>query len=119
MQRLFYQLPAYEPGTIGKERQRSNDFQVQVTNFYLLLQKRISLKQVFTQSLDVNLTKQTQDIDSLTEQVMSTICDFEAFCEVEESMIEARRKAPVAVHNQFQLKIQEKMMKLKQNNPDS
>jgi hypothetical protein len=26
MQRLFYQLPAYEPGTIGKERQRSNDF---------------------------------------------------------------------------------------------
>lgn len=74
---------------------------------------------MFTQSLDVNLTKQTQDIDTLTEQVMSTICDFEAFCEVEESMIEARRKAPVAVHNQFQLKIQEKMMRLKQSNPDS
>ena len=67
MQRLFYQLPAYEPGTIGKERQRSSDFQVQVTNFYLLLQKRISLKQVFTQSLSVNMTKQTQDIDTLTE----------------------------------------------------
>ena len=58
---------------------------MQVTNFYLLLQKRISLKQVFTQSLDVNMSKQAQDIDALTEQVMSTICDFEAFCEIEES----------------------------------
>jgi len=50
---------------------------------------------------------------------MSTICDFEAFCEIEESQIEARRKAPVAVHDQFQKKIYEKMMRLKQSNPDT
>ena len=37
MKRLFGQLPAYEPGVIGQERQRSSDFQVQVTNLYLLL----------------------------------------------------------------------------------
>lgn len=47
MKRLFNQLPAYEPGKMGEERQRSTDFQVQVTNLYLLLQKRISMKSVF------------------------------------------------------------------------
>ena len=65
------------------------------------------------------MTKQTQDIDTLTEQIMSTICDFEAFCEIEESQIEARRRAPVAVHDQFQKKIFEKMMRLQQANPDN
>jgi len=47
MKRLFGQLPAYEPGRVGQERVRSTDFQVQVTNLYLLLQKRISMKSVF------------------------------------------------------------------------
>jgi hypothetical protein len=28
MKRLFNQLPAYEPGVVGQERQRSDDFQV-------------------------------------------------------------------------------------------
>jgi len=101
MKRLFGQLPAYEPGKFGEERQRSTDFQVQVTNLYLLLQKRISLKSVFQSSLDINMNKATQDIDGITERVMNTICDYEAFCEIEEANLAQRRRAPITVHEQF------------------
>ena len=109
MKRLFNQLPAYEPGKMGEERQRSTDFQVQVTNLYLLLQKRISMKSVFQSSLDINMNKANQDIDGITERVMNTICDYEAFCEVEEANLAQRRRAPVQVHEQFQKKIRDKM----------
>ena len=112
MKRLFNQLPAYEPGRVGQERIRSSDFQVQVTNFYLLLQKRISMKSVFQSSLDINMSKATNDIDGITEKVMGTICDYEAYCEVEEANLSQRRRAPITVHEAFQKKIKEKMVKL-------
>jgi hypothetical protein len=112
MKRLFGQLPAYEPGVIGQERQRSNDFQVQVTNLYLLLQRRISMKSVFQSSLDINMNKAAQDIDGITERIMNTICDYEAYCEIQEANLEQRRRAPISVHEAFQKKIRDKFIKL-------
>ena len=119
MKRLFGQLPAYEPGRIGEERQRSCDFQVQVTNLYLLLQKRISMKSVFQSSLDINMNKATQDIDGITERIMNSICDYEAYCEVEEANLANRRRAPVHVHEAFQKKIRDKVLKLQSGNPEN
>lgn len=119
MKRLFGQLPAYEPGKIGEERVRSSDFQVQVTNLYLLLQKRISMKSVFQSSLDINMSKATNDIDRITEMIMNTICDYEAFCEIEEANLAQRRRAPIQVHEQFQKKIRDKMLKIQSGNPDN
>jgi len=65
------------------------------------------------------MSKATQDIDGITERVMNTICDYEAFCEVEEANLANRRRAPIAVHEAFQRKIRDKMVKLQSGNPEN
>jgi hypothetical protein len=77
------------------------------------------MKSVFQSSLDINMSKATQDIDGITERVMNTICDYEAFCEVEEANLSNRRKAPIQVHEGFQKKIKDKMVKIQTSNPDN
>lgn len=65
------------------------------------------------------MNKANQDIDGITERVMNTICDYEAFCEVEEANLAQRRRAPVQVHEQFQKKIRDKMLKIVSSNPEN
>ena len=65
------------------------------------------------------MSKATQDIDGITERIMNTICDYEAYCEVEESNLANRRRAPIQVHEAFQRKIRDKMVKLQSGNPDN
>jgi hypothetical protein len=50
---------------------------------------------------------------------MNTICDYEAYCEVEESNLANRRRAPIQVHEAFQRKIRDKMVKLQSGNPEN
>jgi hypothetical protein len=77
------------------------------------------MKSVFQSSLDINMSKATQDIDGITERIMNTICDYEAYCEVEEANLSQRRRAPIAVHESFQKKIREKMVKIQTSNPEN
>lgn len=65
------------------------------------------------------MSKAASDIDGIAERVMNTICDYEAYCEIEESNLMNRRRAPIKVHEAFQRKIREKMVKLQTGNPDN
>lgn len=109
MKRLVNQLPAFEPNT----NNRTDDFQVKVANLYLLLQKRTSMKQVFQVSLDISQQKTFDDIDGITERIMSHILDYEAYCEIEEANLPKRRMAPAKILNLFEKKIEDKMRNIK------
>ena len=77
------------------------------------------MKSVFQSSLDINMSKATSDIDGITERIMNTICDYEAYCEIEEANLAQRRRAPIQVHEAFQRKIREKMVKIQSGNPEN
>ena len=50
--RLFNQLPIKMEG----QDHRTEDFQTKVTNLYLLLQKRVFMKNIFKSTLDIDMT---------------------------------------------------------------
>ena len=51
IKRLFNQLPVKVEG-----QERSEDFQAKITNLYLLLQKRIFMKNIFKTTLEIDMT---------------------------------------------------------------
>ena len=76
MKRLLNQLPAKIPNTDI----RSNDFQVKISNVYLMLQKRVSMKKIFEVSMDISMRKTYEDINLMTERIMEMILDYDEFC---------------------------------------
>ena len=80
MKRLVYQLPAKVPNT----EIRSNDFQVKISNVYLLLQKRVSMKKIFEVSMDISMRKTYEDINQITERIMDIIISYDDYCETQE-----------------------------------
>ena len=93
MQRLLNQLPAFEFDT----NVRSHDFQVKITNFYFMLEKRLQMKRIFKDVLSIDQRKNLEDIDVITEKVANFILDYEAFCEIEEQNIKKRYLGPKKV----------------------
>lgn len=81
-----------------------------------MLEKRISVKRVFETSLEISKQKTYQDITAMTERIMSSILDYEAFCECEEASVPKRALAPQKVVGLFQRKIGEKLNNLKRGN---
>jgi hypothetical protein len=77
MKRLLNQLPAKIPNT----NVRSNDFQVKISNLYLLLQKRVSMKKIFEISMDISMRKTYEDINQITERIMDIIISYDDYCE--------------------------------------
>lgn len=90
MQRLLSQLPAFE---LDSEI-RTEDFQLRVTNFYMMLEKRLHMKRIFKDVLSIDQSKSIDDIDVITERVANYILDYEAFCEIEEENIKKRILGP-------------------------
>ena len=112
MKRLLNQIPAKVPGKL----ERTDDFQFQISNLYLMLEKRISVKRVFETSLDISKQKNYNEISIMTERIMNTILDFEAYCETEENEAPKRALAPQKVVNIFERKIGEKLSSLRRSN---
>lgn len=117
MKRLLNQLPAKIPNT----EIRSNDFQVKISNVYLLLQKRVSMKKIFEVSMDVSMRKTYEDINYITEKIMTLILDYDDFCEAQEAKAVQPKVSTQNVFNHFAARIQDKMsaIKRKNSNPDA
>lgn len=110
MYRLLNQLPAFELDS----EVRTDDFQLKVTNFYMMLEKRLHMKRIFKDVLSIDQTKAIDDIDIVTERVANYILDYEAFCEIEEENIKKRVLGPRKVLQITKKRVQDKKRKLNQ-----
>jgi len=61
-----------------------------MTNLYLLLRQRTTIKNAFEMSLDIKTQKQQEDIDTICERILSCVLDFDEYCRKKED--EARHK---------------------------
>ena len=82
IKRLFNQLPVKIEG-----QERSDDFQAKITNLYLLLQKRIFMKNIFKTTLEIDMTSAQNNIDSCVEQILTNILAYEDFCMEQEHQV--------------------------------
>lgn len=86
MKRLLNQIPVRQKG----EKYISKDFNSKMSNLYLLLRQRTSIKNAFEMSLDIRTQKAQEDIDTICERILSCILDFDEYCRAKEE--EARHK---------------------------
>ena len=80
MKRLLSQIPVRIEGT----NRNTNDFQYKMSNLFLLLQKRISIKNVFQISLSVDKTSEVDEIEQATSAILAMIVDYDLYCEEQE-----------------------------------
>jgi len=86
MKRLLNQIPVHQKG----QKYTVKDFNSKMTNLYLLLRQRASIKNAFEISLDIQTQKAQEDIDTICERILSCILDFDEYCRAKEE--EARHK---------------------------
>ena len=101
-------MPAFEFDT----NIRSNDFQVKITNFYMMLEKRLQMKRIFKDVLSIDQRASFDNIDVITERVANCILDYEAFCEIEEQNIKKRYLGPRKVLQITKKRVLDKKKKL-------
>lgn len=79
-----------------------------------MLEKRIKHKKIWEITLETQEQQQknAEDVQMMTEKIMHTIVDYEAFVEIEESNVPVRKMADTKILNKIQKKINEKMMRL-------
>ena len=53
----------------------------------MLLKKRVSMKNVFEVSLNVNMQRAHDEVDVITERILSLIMDYDSYCEEQEAAI--------------------------------
>jgi hypothetical protein len=110
MKRLLNQIPVRIKG----EKHTTRDFQAKMSNLYLLLRQRCSIKSAFEVSLDIRTQKAQDDIDSICERILSCIMDYDDFCQLKEEEAKHKNEMPQRILNLFQKKIAQKMMTLQQ-----
>jgi len=91
MKRLLNQIPVVIQ---GQKKAPSDDFQAKMSNLYLLLRKRVSMKEVFEVSMNINMQKAHEDIDSITERILSVIMDYDDYCQAKEEEMRHRNEMP-------------------------
>ena len=84
-----------------------------MSNLYLLLRQRCSIKNAFEISLDISTQKAQDDIDAITERILSCIMDYDDYCRMKEEEAKHKNEMPQRILNLFQKKIAQKMMNLK------
>ena len=87
-----------------------------MSNLYLLLRQRCSIKNAFEISLDIRTQKAQDDIDTICERILSCIMDYDDFCKAKEEEARHKNEMPQRILNLFQRKIAQKMMSLKKDN---
>ena len=101
-------MPAFELDS----EVRTDDFQLKITNFYMMLEKRLYMKRIFKDVLSIDQSKSIEDIDVVTERVANYILDYEAFCEIEEENIKKRIMGPRKVLQITKKRVQDKKRKI-------
>lgn len=101
MKRLLNQIPVRVKG----EKYYVDDFQNKMSNLYLLLKQRTSIKNAFEVSLDIKTQKAQDDIDKICERILSCIMDYDDFCRAKEEEAKHKNEMPTRILNLFQRKI--------------
>ena len=70
------------------------------------------MKKVFEVTLDVNMNKAQDNIEICTQQILSSILDYEQFCLYQEEQAILSHRTPQRILDMFQDKIVEKMKAL-------
>ena len=83
MKRLLGQIPVKLPNGVAQVG-KNKDFGSQVTNLMLLIKKRTSLRSVFHDTLNVDLSETHANTEKLVDSYMNLILDYDAHCEREE-----------------------------------
>lgn len=109
MKRLLNMIPVRQKG----DQFTSNDFNSKMSNLYLLLRQRTSIKNAFEVSLEINTQKAQDDIDTICERILSCILDYDDFCKLKEEEAAHKNEMPKRILNLFQRKIAQKMMAIK------
>jgi hypothetical protein len=91
MKRLLGQIPVRLPGGVGQVG-KNKDFGAQVSNLMILLKKRTSLRPVFHNTLNVDLSGTDSNVESLVDSYMNLILDYDAHCEKEEQEVPVRKE---------------------------
>ena len=73
------------------------------------------MKNVFEVSMNINMQKAQDEIDVITERILSLIMDYDDYCQSKEEEMRHRNEMPQRILNLFQRKIAQKMMTLKKN----
>jgi len=90
MKRLLNQIPVRIKG----ESHTVRDFQAKMSNLYLLLRQRCSIKNAFEVSLDIRTQKAQDDIDGICERILSCIMDYDDFCQLKEEEAKHKNEMP-------------------------
>ena len=109
MKRLLNQIPVRQKG----DKFTTKDFNCKMSNLYLLLRQRTSIKNAFEVSLEINTQKAQEDIDIICERILSCILDYDDFCRSKELEAAHKNEMPKRILNLFQRKIAQKMMTIK------
>ena len=109
MKRLLNMIPVRQKG----EKYTVRDFNSKMSNLYLLLRQRTSIKNAFEVSLEIQTQKAQDDIDSICERILSCILDYDDYCRCKEEEARHKNEMPQRILNLFQRKIAQKMMNLK------
>lgn len=83
-----------------------------MSNLYLLLRQRTSIKNAYEISLDIRTQKAQEDIDIICERILSCILDYDEFCKLKEEEARHKNEMPQRILNLFQRKIAQKMISL-------
>lgn len=74
--------------TVGK----CKDFGTQVGNLMILMKKRTSIRDVFNQTLSVDMRPTEVLVQNLVDSFMNLILDYDAHCEKEEQEVPERHE---------------------------
>jgi hypothetical protein len=74
--------------TVGK----CKDFGTQVGNLMILIKKRTSIRDVFNQTLSVDMRPTEVLVQNLVDSYMNLILDYDAHCEKEEQEVPERHE---------------------------
>lgn len=90
IKRLIHQLPINVAGQ--KTNSRTRDIGTLVTNYVLLMKKRLSIKDSFKRTLGVDSSPVDGAIDTISGLLVDHMMDFDAHCEHEENEVEVRKE---------------------------
>lgn len=63
-----------------------------MTNYLLLLKKRLSIRKQYETTLNVDNTGTMENADQLIDKFMNVVIDYDAYCETEENEVQRRRE---------------------------
>lgn len=86
-----------------------------MSNLYLLLRQRISIKHVYENTFDVSTQKAQSDVENICECILSCIMEYDDYCKLMEEEAQHNNELPKRIQREFSLKINQKLKDLQRS----